>query len=149
MKLIGIARRKASRAVMEELNQVNVTCENGVEGDFRGKPGKRQVTVLSLDSWQDACDEVGETLPWTIRRANLLVEGMRFSERNVGDVISIGSLQLQITRETDPCPRMDEQFQGMTQALRPEWRGGVCCRVLSEGDIQLGDSVLLATQVES
>ncbi|MEI8592796.1 MOSC domain-containing protein [Photobacterium sp. Hal280] len=149
MKLIGIARRKASRAVMEELNQANVSCENGVEGDFRGKPGKRQVTVLSLDSWQDACDEVGETLPWTLRRANLLVEGMRFSELNVGDVISIGRLQLQITRETDPCPRMDEQFQGMTQALRPEWRGGVCCRVLSDGDIQLGDSVQLVTQVES
>lgn len=149
MKLIGIARRKASRAVMEELNQVNVSCENGVEGDFRGKPGKRQVTVLSLDSWQDACGEVGETLLWTIRRANLLVEGIRFSERNVGDVIAIGSLQLQITRETDPCPRMDEQFQGMTQALRPEWRGGVCCRVLSDGDIQLGNSVQLVTQAES
>lgn len=149
MKLIGIARRKASRAVMEELHQVNVTCKNGVEGDFRGKPGKRQVTVLSFDSWQDACDEVGETLPWTIRRANLLVEGMRFSASNVGDVISIGTLQLQITRETDPCPRMDEQFQGMTQALKPEWRGGVCCRVLADGDIQLGDSVQLVTQVES
>ncbi|GAB6260475.1 MOSC domain-containing protein [Photobacterium sp. CCB-ST2H9] len=143
MKLIGIARRKASRAAMEELEQINVSQENGVKGDFRGKPGKRQVTVLSLDSWLDACKEVGERLPWTIRRANLLVEGTRFSEANVGDVITIGTLRLQITRETDPCPRMDEQFQGMTQALMPEWRGGVCCRVLSAGDIKLGDDVLV------
>lgn len=143
MKLIGIARRKASRAAMEELEQINVSQENGVKGDFRGKPGKRQITVLSLDSWLDACKEVGERLPWTIRRANLLVEGTRFSEANVGDVIRIGTLRLQITRETDPCPRMDEQFQGMTQALMPEWRGGVCCRVLSAGDIKLGDDVLV------
>ncbi|QUJ70344.1 MOSC domain-containing protein (plasmid) [Photobacterium sp. GJ3] len=141
MKLMGIARRKASRAVMEELQFVNVSPEKGVEGDFRGKPGKRQVTVLSLDAWTDACQEVGESLPWTIRRANLLVEGTRFSQANVGDVIQIGQLRLKVTRETDPCPRMDEQFQGMTQALKPDWRGGVCCTVLSGGTIQVGDTV--------
>ena len=30
---------------------------------------------------------------------------------------------LKVTRETDPCPRMDEQFQGLTNALLSNWRG--------------------------
>ncbi|PST89281.1 MOSC domain-containing protein [Photobacterium jeanii] len=143
MELLAIAKREKSRAPMEEMQHAKVTTAEGVVGDFRGKPGKRQVTVLSLDSWQDACQQVDTDLPWTLRRANLLVRGVRFSEQNVGDVIQIGDLKLEITRETDPCPRMDEQHQGLTQALRSEWRGGVCCRVIEDGEIKVGDAVAL------
>jgi len=111
----------------------------GVEDDFRGKPGKRQVTVLSLEQWQLACNEVGAALPWTVRRSNLLVNGVSFDSSMVGQQIKIGQLILLITRETDPCPRMDAQHQGLTQALTPDWRGGVCCRVISDGRVKIGD----------
>jgi MOSC domain-containing protein YiiM len=43
--------------------------------------------------------------------------------------------------ETDPCPRMDAQHPGLTAALLPEWRAGVCCRVLKGGAIRSGDPV--------
>ena len=48
---------------------------------------------------------------------------------------------LKVTRETDPCPRMDEQLQGLTNALLPDWRGGVCCNVIEGGDVNLGSEV--------
>ena len=48
---------------------------------------------------------------------------------------------LQVTRETDPCPRMDEQLQGLTNALLSDWRGGVCCNVIEGGDVNLGSEV--------
>jgi MOSC domain-containing protein YiiM len=115
----------------------------GVEHDFRGKPGKRQVTVLSLEQWQLACDELGTTLPWTFRRANLLVEGVSFDPNIVGQQIKIGQLILLITGETDPCPRMDAQHQGLARALTPDWRGGVCCRVLADGRIKVDDEVIV------
>ena len=78
----------------------------------------------------------------------MLVEGISFSPASVGDVIKIGSLRLQITRETDPCQRMEDLQPGLMKALTPDWRGGACCRVINGGDIALGDVVELIPQAE-
>lgn len=141
MQLLDIAYRSQSKAPMQTKVSTMVSKVAGVEDDFRGKPGKRQVTVLSFEQWQLACTEIGSQLPWTIRRANLFVDGVSFSANMVGQQIKIGQLILLITRETDPCPRMDAQHQGLTQALTPDWRGGVCCTVIADGRIKVGDSV--------
>jgi MOSC domain-containing protein YiiM len=143
MQLLDIAFRPKSRASMQTKAETMVSKVAGVEDDFRGKPGKRQVTVLSLEQWQLACDEVGTTLPWTLRRANLLVDGVSFDSSMVGQQIKIGRLILLITRETDPCPRMDAQHQGLTKALTPDWRGGVCCRVIADGRVKVGDQLIV------
>lgn len=135
----SIAYRKKSKAVMTEIAEVEITCEAGLVPDTRGKPGKRQVTLLSLEAWQTACAELGVELPWTTRRANILVSGLTFSAIDVGKILQIGDVRLQITIETDPCNRMDEQHQGLTAALTPNWRAGVCCRVLSGGQIRVNE----------
>jgi hypothetical protein len=36
---------------------------------------------------------------------------------------------------------MDEQFDGLTEALMSNWRGGVCCNVKKGGDVKLGSNV--------
>ncbi|MFT4747905.1 MAG: MOSC domain-containing protein YiiM [Congregibacter sp.] len=143
MQLLDIAFRPKSRAAMQTKVGTMVSKVAGVDGDFRGKPGKRQVTVMSIEQWQLACDELGTILPWTIRRANLLVDGVSFDATMIGQQIKIGQCILYITGETDPCPKMDAQHQGLTHALTPDWRGGVCCRVISDGRIKVGDNVML------
>lgn len=137
----GIAYRTKPKALMTEIEKVEISCGQGLLPDFRGKPGRRQVTLLSAQSWQDACAELGAALPWTFRRANLLIDGLRFSALDVGRIIRIGEAELQVMIETDPCPRMDAQHQGLTAALLPDWRAGVCCRVLAGGSVKIGDSV--------
>ena len=141
-KLVGIAIREKSRATMVELDQVEISTETGVAGDFRGKPGKRQVTVMSIEQWREACDELGKEIPWTTRRANLLVEGLSLADTNTL-TLQIGDVVLKISGETEPCGRMDEQVAGLKQALMPEWRGGVCCRVVHGGRIRPGMEVIL------
>ncbi len=140
--LSGIAVRAGKREPMSELAQAMITPERGVADDFRGKPGKRQVSVLSADVWATVCQELSRELPWTTRRANLLVEGLDLP-REAGAIIAIGDVRLEVTVETDPCSRMDEQCDGLRQALTPDWRGGVCCRVLTGGDVRLGDPVAI------
>ena len=137
----GIAYRKKPKAPMTEISSVEITCEQGVVPDTRGKPGKRQVTLISAQSWQDACAELGAELPWTFRRANILIDGLRFSAGDVGRIIRIGEAELQVMIETDPCPRMDAQHPGLTAALLPDWRAGVCCKVLKSGPVRIGDPV--------
>jgi MOSC domain-containing protein YiiM len=141
-KLLDIARKSAEGAPMEILRTVDVTAESGIHGDYRGRSRRRQVTVLSRESWEAACTELGVELPWISRRANLFVEGISLAD-SIGKAIQIGSLTLHVTGETAPCNLMDEAYYGLRQKLEPEWRGGVTCKVITGGTIEVGDDVRL------
>jgi MOSC domain-containing protein YiiM len=142
-ELAGIARKSKSRAPMEQVESVQVTQEAGVAGDCRGpRPKRRQVTVLSADVWDQVCAELGAEIAWTTRRANLLVRGVALPRRE-GARLTVGALELEVCMETGPCDRMDEQYQGLTALPKPDWRGGVCCRVLNDAEIRVGDPVLV------
>ena len=142
-RLLAIAVRRRSRGAMQELAAAAVTREGGVADDFRGRSGRRQVTVLSLESWQAACREAGNPkLPWTTRRANLLVTGVDLAKAGV---LRIGEVELEVTGETAPCERMDEAFAGLRAALQPAWRGGVTCRVRQPGALRPGAPVATLT----
>ena len=139
-RLTGIARRDKKRAPMETLEQAEVSKETGVASDSRGKPGKRPVTVISARAWREVCAELGQEIPWTTRRANLLVDDIDLPQSE-GAIMEIGEVRLQVTMEVDPCFRMDEQVDGLTEALKPDWRGGVGCIVLQSGSVSIGDAV--------
>lgn len=141
-RLSGIARRDAKRAAMQTLSSADISAASGVAADFRGRPGKRQVTVLSSRAWQAACAELGKDLPWTTRRANLLVDDIDLPQ-SAGAIIEIAGVRLQVTMEVAPCSRMDAQQAGLKKALSPDWRGGVACTVLQGGTVALGDDVKL------
>ena len=130
--LIGIAIKPQGETVMQELQQAALSCERGVEGDCRGKPGPRQVTLMSLADWQAACSELGIERHWTDRRANLLVDELSL-EKTKGKRIQVGGALLEITGETDPCHRMESLHPGLFNALATGWRGGVTCRVVRGG----------------
>lgn len=141
--LIDIAFRAKPKAPMQTCDQVKISLSKGIENDFRGTSKNRQVTVLSTVAWQQVCKEMDTEMPWTIRRSNLLVDKLTFSSADVGKIFHIGDVELEITRETDPCSRMDDQHQGLKSTLMPDWRGGVCCKVIKAGSLKVGDSVEL------
>ena len=142
-KLLAIAYKTVKRGPMNEVLCANVTQLSGVEKDVFGRPGKRQVTVLSKLQWQQACHSIEADLPWTTRRANLLVDDLVFSSADVGKHLQIGELRLEITGETDPCKKMEIAHVGLEAALTSDWRGGVTCRVLNDAMIHLGDEITL------
>jgi MOSC domain-containing protein YiiM len=143
-RLIGIARRPARRAPMKIVDRVLISEESGVEGDHKGAKFKRRaVTILAREDWEAALADLGggsEDLNWTVRRANLLVEGIRLP-RALGATLRIGPVLLEVTYPTTPCARMEEAREGLRRALYPEWRGGVTCRVLEGGEVAIGDPV--------
>lgn len=149
-RLGGIARHDRPRGPIETLARIVVNRAEGLHGDFRGavRPGKstrRQVSLIEAESWAAAMADLRltgeEALPWHVRRANLLVEGLRLP-REPGAVIAIGaSLRIETTCECDPCSRMEEIALGLKAALMPDWRGGVLGRVLDDGEIAVGDEV--------
>ena len=141
-KLIGIARRDKPRAPMEKLARARVGYDTGIEGDCRGRTPDRNVTILFKEDWDAACADFGRELPWFTRRANLLVEGLS-GFKHVGAKLKIGPVLLEVTEENAPCRVMDLQAAGLRGALQPDWRAGVACRVLQDGEIAIGDTVAL------
>jgi len=126
---------------MQVIDSAQITVANGILGDFRGTQQGRQITILSESAWRKACAEVDSDLPWTTRRANLLVDEVEFDASYVGKTVRIGDVELMVTRQTDPCSLMDAQHQGLTAALTPDWRGGICCNVVKPGEIKVGDQI--------
>jgi MOSC domain-containing protein YiiM len=142
-RLIGIARRPAPRAPMEEVAAGRIGIDTGLDGDHKGpKFALRRITVLAREGWEAALAELEPPaqLPWTTRRANLLVEGVRLP-RARGGVVRIGPVLLEVTYPTQPCQRMEEAYAGLLKALHPDWRGGITCRVIEGGTVRLGDEV--------
>jgi MOSC domain-containing protein YiiM len=145
-KLLGIARRDAPRAAMEVVECGLITVALGLEGDHKGeKFPRRQITILSREAWDEACAELTDLagpvpLPWTARRANLLVEGVVLP-RGLGSLVRVGPVLLEITAQTYPCRRMEQAHPGLLKALAPDWRGGVTARVIEGGLVRAGDGV--------
>ena len=140
-QLLAIARALVKRGTLVPIAEAVVGTADGVAGDARGARQGRQVTVLFREGWDAACRELGVDLPWTTRRANLLIEGTPVPRE--GKRLVIGSLVLEVTQETQPCQVMDAAHRGLRAALKPEWRGGVCCRVLQGDTIHVGDRVVV------
>ncbi len=141
-QLLGIARVAKRLAPLIAIEEAEVAVSTGIDGDVRGTKAGRQVTVLFREGWEAACRELGHDLPWTTRRANLFVEGVAVPRE--GKRLVIGNLVLEVTQETQPCHLMDEAQLGLRAALKPHWRGGVCCRVIERGTIRVGDHVEIA-----
>lgn len=136
--VLGIARRAVKRGPMLPLERAEVLLATGVAGDTRGRPGPRQVTVLSAASWLKACAIAGTDLPWLARRANILVDGLELRDAT-GAVLHLGDdIELRVTGELDPCQRMDAASPGLRRALADDWRGGVTCRVQRGGWLSVG-----------
>ena len=140
--LLGIAVKQQRKGAVSLHSEAMITRKNGVVGDWRGKPGKRQVTLMSLADWRAACAELGVDLPWQTRRANLLVDALSLYQ-STGSRIVLGEAVLEVTGETDPCERMEQAQPGLFQALARGWRGGVTCRVIADGAIRSGMAVSL------
>lgn len=132
---------------MEVIESAYLSLALGVTGDARGivKPNKnkRQVSLMELSDWQAATAEIGAEVEWQRRRANLLVDGIDLPQR-AGAILRIGeTARIETTMECDPCIRMEQVAPGLMDALRPDWRGGVLGRVLSEGEIRVGDPIII------
>ena len=112
-RLLSIATRNASRAPMQTHETAEVTTKAGIAEDFRGKTQGRQITVIVREAWERACSDLKKEIPWTARRANLLIEGLDLHQ-TAGKHLHIGEVVLEITGETEPCSRMDEAHR-----LRP------------------------------
>jgi MOSC domain-containing protein YiiM len=124
---------------MDPAGSARLVAGKGVAGN-EDQGGKRQVTLISREAWEEVEQTLGMSIDPRIRRANLLTAGIRL-EGNRGRILRIGAARLLIHGETRPCNQMDESLPGLRAALAVQARGGVYAAVLDDAQIAVGDPV--------
>lgn len=137
----AIWRKRSKGGPMDPLRSARLTAGGGLEGNA-DYGGRRQLTVISEESFREVDRALGRAVDRSLRRANLLVEGVDLVESR-GKTLTVGEVGIAIEGETRPCRQMEESCPGLQAALDPGWRGGVWGRVLDDGEIAVGDPVRL------
>ena len=140
-EVAGIAIRAARHGSMTALDEAVLVAHGGLEGDLPSSMD-RGITLLSSQQWAQVTQELGKALSWHTRRANLLVDAPGLGDL-IGRIITIGSADVAIKGETEPCGLMDEQYRGLRRVLVPDCRGGVHGRIVQPGRFRMGDVVVV------
>jgi MOSC domain-containing protein YiiM len=141
-QLVGIWVKRMKNGPMDPRATAELLAGQGLVGNA-DQGGRRQVTLIDEQVWQDLMQRLQGSLPPAARRANLLVRGLPL-ERSRGRILRVGPCRLRIGGETKPCERMDEALPGLKSAMNLNWGGGAFAVVLDSGHIQLGDPVAFA-----
>lgn len=137
----ALAIRPARAETMQLVDAVTAEKDGGLIEEGRGAKNKRGVTLLAAGQWPAVCESLGRDVPWTARRANILI-GCDALLHYMGKTLCIGDeVTLEVTAETVPCGHIESLTPGLFEALKPEGRGGLCCRVLMGGVIRVGHVV--------
>mgnify|MGYP001370095504 CR=1 FL=1 len=131
--------RTAMDGPLEERDTLELVAGEGVVGDH-GRGGKRHVTLVFQDDWDEAGAALGRSVDPAGRRANVLLSGGGGAAR-IGTRVRLGTAELEIVGETAPCPVMERAAPGLMDALKPNVRAGVWARILRGTTLQRGDEL--------
>lgn len=138
-KVERIWLKRVKRGPMDSVSTAALVQGRGLEGNAN-QGGRRQVTLLSQEVWQQLTDALGIELDPSTRRANILVSGIDLAHSR-GRVLKLGSARVRVFGETKPCRQMEEAAPGLQKLMRPDWRGGAFGEVLDSGELSVGDVV--------
>lgn len=82
---------------------------------------------------------------WGMFGENLTISGLNESEIRIGDRFQIGNVVVQVTQPRQPCFKLGVRF-GDQSVVSDFWTlpyPGVYVRVLSQGEVQTGDEMVL------
>ena len=132
------------RGPMDPTQRAGVVAGKGIVGNAN-QGGKRQVTIVSNKHWTEITAPLLGTPDPRLRRANLLVSDIDFSDAR-GKILKIGNVRIRIYGETRPCAQMEAAVPGLQDAMSVPWGGGAFGEVLDDGEIAVGDAVSFLTE---
>jgi MOSC domain-containing protein YiiM len=137
-----IGLRPAKLIEMETVDRVTASTERGLHGDRYGKAGgRRQVTLIQAEHLAVVAGLLGipRVTPDLVRR-NLVVRGLNLLALKHGR-FRVGEALLECTGLCHPCSRMESALgTGGYNAMRGH--GGITARVVEDGEIRLGCTVV-------
>lgn len=138
-RLEAIWQKRAHRGPMDAIDVGELVEGLGLAGSV-GRSRRRQVTIIEREVWDRVQEELQAAIPYSARRANLMISGVALAETR-DRLLRIGATLVKIGGHTTPCERMDEAQDGLRRKLAPNWGGGAFAQVMVGGTIRVGDAV--------
>jgi MOSC domain-containing protein YiiM len=134
-KILHIFRAPKKRLPMEELEEVRVVTNVGLEGCAHARVGGGLRQVLLVD--RETLDAM-DLRPGSVRE-NITTDGIDVNSLAIKQELRAGEVRLQVSEICHPC----DQLKKIRPGLRREMRGrrGMLCRVLKGGAIRRGDTI--------
>jgi MOSC domain-containing protein YiiM len=137
---IGV--RPARNAAMTELQEVQINCASGLDGDrFSGRASSpRQVTLIQQEHLAVIAACVGRSaIDPTLLRRNIVVSGINLLALK-DKRFHIGDALLEFSGACHPCSKMERVLgAGGYNAMRGH--GGITASVIESGRVRVGDSL--------
>jgi MOSC domain-containing protein YiiM len=133
-RVLHLFRAPKKRLPMEELVEVAVVANSGIQGCVHARQGgKRQVLLVDRETLEAMNLQPG------IIRENITTEGLNVNGLKMGEQLRIGEVRLEVSAVCTPCDQLEKVRPGLRKEL---WgRRGMLCRVTVGGTIRRGDSM--------
>lgn len=139
--LTGISKRPVPAAI--RISEVGLDGDTIVDTDNHGGPDQAVYAYGAADyAWWSRT--LGRDIAYGTFGDNLTIDGLP-SDLNTGDRLMIGDVILEATAPRIPCSTLAARMQDSNFGLqfRRAERPGFYFRVLNEGDVSIGDNVVL------
>lgn len=140
-QVVSLYISPASKLPMKSVPSVTAHTGGGLVGDRYENSRHRHISIFSTGEMADADERFGSPIDPALTRRNVLVDA-GLLPRTPGHRFTVGDLLVEVVRDAAPCRMLDMEIgDGAKTAMRR--RAGVICRVLSGGDLAVGDLVNL------
>jgi cyclic pyranopterin monophosphate synthase len=129
----GVAKQPAASIALKE--------EHGVLGDAHAGPGDRQVSLLAIESYRRHDQLRTLCLKHGSFGENILTEGIELHTLAIGTRLSINDTILEISKIGKECHAPCQIAKTVGRCVMPT--EGIFARVLKQGSIVAGDSVVI------
>ena len=133
-EIVGIWRSPQRRGSMESLDAAEVV-EDGIAGCAHRRPNKRSILFVAAEDLESVGVEPGAV------KENFTVRGADVMKWPLGQRLSVGDAEFEISMVCDPCHLMEEIRPGLQAEL--EGRRGMLASVVRTGNVSLGDQITL------
>ncbi|MES2996183.1 MAG: MOSC domain-containing protein [Verrucomicrobiota bacterium] len=134
---------------IEERNEIELVAGCGVRGDrfFGYKENyKGQVTLFEMEVVEAVRQFAGKPdIPASAFRRNVITSGIDLNEW-IGRKFSLNGILLEGTEECRPCYWMDSACGKSGTEELMQGRGGLRCRILSDGVLKIGAATIAVAE---
>jgi MOSC domain-containing protein YiiM len=121
--------------------------DHGIEGDAHAAPGKRQVSLLGIESIRKMQGKGVDVNPGDFAE-NITTEGVELFSLPIGTRMRVGETVLgEVTQIGKKCHTECEIFQLVGDCVMP--REGIFMRVVAGGEVRPGDTIEVLAECES
>lgn len=139
-KVIAICISEKKGTAKEMIDEVNLIEDFGMEGDAHAGKWHRQVSLLALEKIEDF-NERGGGVSFGDFGENLVISGIELTKLPVGQRLTLGETELEVTQIGKECHSKCEIFHRVGQCIMPT--NGIFTRVIKGGKVKVGDECIL------